>query len=442
MFVIPYTQRERLAAAIEICATVSRLGKIVIEKAELMLTTLEPAAAVAHDRPLPLTGVTVLDLGHVFQGPYATFLMAMAGATVIKVESPAGDMSRRRGRDGDYPFRALNGNKKGIVLNLKTEAGRKLLLDMARTADVLVENFAPSVMPRLGLGPDVFFKVNPRLVYCSGSGFGKTGPYADKNALDLTIQAMGGMMSATGERDGRPLKAGLPVADFMSGAHMYGAIMTALFERERTGVGRAVEVSMYEAVFAPLLPSAGHAYASNHVPQRSGNRHVADSYVPFDTFEASDGWIAIVCATDEHWIKLTQAMNRPDLEQDEELKGLKGRIDRIEEVTDQIAAWTRQHTRAEISAICEQNRVAASPLQDVVEILNDKHLHARGFFTTQAAETGMVNLPNSPMRYEGSKLQKLVPAPALGGNTDEILSTMLGLDAAQIAALRAEGAIN
>ncbi len=405
--------------------------------------TISAAAACAfeQERPLPLTGVKVLDLGHVFQGPYATFLMAMAGAEVIKIESPSGDMSRRRGRDGDYPFRALNGNKKGVVLNLKTQAGRDILLDMAKTADVLVENFAPSVMPRLGLGPDAFFAVNPRLIYCSGSGFGKTGPYAHKNALDLTIQAMGGMMSATGERGGRPLKAGLPVADFMSGAHMYGAIMTALFERERTGRGRAVEVSMYEAVFAPLLPSAGHAYASGHVPQRSGNRHVADSYVPFDTFQASDGWIAIVCATDEHWKKLTQAMKRPDLENDEELKGLKGRIDRIEEVTEQISEWTGRHTREELSAICEANRVAASPLKDVVEILNDEHLHARGFFTHAQADTGMVNLPNSPMRYAGSAMQKLVPAPALGGNTDEVLGDMLGLNEKQLAALRAEGAI-
>jgi hypothetical protein len=130
--------------------------------------------------PLPLTGVRVLDLGHVFQGPYATFLMAMAGADVIKIEPPRGDMSRRRRRDGDYPFRALNGCKRGIVLNLKTERGRELLLKLSRSADVLVENFAPAVMPRLGLGPEVFQKVNPRLIYASASGFGRTGPYADK----------------------------------------------------------------------------------------------------------------------------------------------------------------------------------------------------------------------------------------------------------------------
>jgi CoA:oxalate CoA-transferase len=150
-----------------------------------------------HSVPLPLTGVRVLDLGHVFQGPYATFLMAMAGADVIKVEPPRGDLSRRRSRDGDYPFRALNGCKRGIVLNLKTERGRELLFALSRTADVLVENFAPAVMPRLGLGADTFLQVNPRLIYASASGFGRIGPYADKLALDLTIQAMGGLMSTT-----------------------------------------------------------------------------------------------------------------------------------------------------------------------------------------------------------------------------------------------------
>ena len=215
---------------------------------------LKPEAAPQDGAiPLPLTGIRVLDLGHVFQGPYATFLMAMAGAEVIKIEPPHGDMSRKRGRDGDYPFRALNGCKRGVVLNLKSEKGRELLIEMAKSADVLVENFAPAVMPRLGLGADVLLKANPRLIYASASGFGSTGPYADKLALDLTIQAMSGMMSTTGEKGGRPLKAGVPVADFMSGAHLYGAIVTALFERERTGRGRALEVSMLESLYATLL---------------------------------------------------------------------------------------------------------------------------------------------------------------------------------------------
>jgi crotonobetainyl-CoA:carnitine CoA-transferase CaiB-like acyl-CoA transferase len=407
-------------------------------------TSTAPARArdaLRQNAPLPLTGVRVLDLGQVFQGPYAGFLMAMAGAEVIKIEPPKGDMTRKRARDGDYPFRALNGNKRGVVLNLKTERGRELLLELARTADVLIENFAPDVMPRLGLGPDAFFKVNPRLIYASASGFGSTGPYARKRALDLTIQAMSGLMSTTGEMAGRPLKTGAPVADFMSGAHLYGAIVTALYERERTGRGRAIEVSMLEALFAPLLPAAGHAYESNAAPNRTGNRHVADSYVPFDTFECSDGWVAIVCATDEHWAKLTEAMERPDLRADESLRGLRGRIDRIEEVTTEIAKWTAKRTRAEVGALCEKHQVAAAPLRDVVELLNDPQLRERGFLTEQATEHGPVALPNSPMRYQGSALRPLEPPPSLGEHTEQVLSERCGLDPSALAGLRRDGVI-
>ncbi|MBB3014115.1 CaiB/BaiF CoA transferase family protein [Cupriavidus alkaliphilus] len=388
---------------------------------------------------LPLTGVRVLDLGHVFQGPYATFLMAMAGAEVIKIEPPHGDMSRNRGRDGDYPFRALNGCKRGIVLNLKTERGRELLLELARSADVLVENFAPGVMPRLGLGADVLQEVNPRLIYASASGFGRTGPYADKLALDLTIQAMSGMMSTTGEKGGRPLKAGVPVADFMSGATLYGAIVTALFERERTGRGRALEVSMLESLFATLLPSAGHVYASNKVPQRTGNRHVADSYVPFDTFEASDGWVAIVAATDEHWLNLTEAMDRPDLRDDPHLRKLAGRIERIDELTEEIARWAAEHTRDQVTELLQKHHVPSAPLRYVNEVLADPHLRARGFLTDHDTANGTVALPNSPIRYQGSPLRPLSAPPTLGQHTDDVLAELCGLDADQLAQLRRDG---
>jgi crotonobetainyl-CoA:carnitine CoA-transferase CaiB-like acyl-CoA transferase len=371
--------------------------------------------------------VRVLDLGQVFQGPYAGFLMAMAGADVIKIEPPHGDMSRRRARDGDYPFRALNGCKRGIVIDLKTAPGRQLLIELAKTADVLVENFSPGVMTRLGLGPEVLLDVNPRLIYGSGSGFGNSGPYAHKRALDLTIQAMSGLMSTTGEKGGAPLRAGVPVADFMSGAHLYGAIMTALFERERTGKGRVVEVSMLEAMFAPLVPSAGHAYTSGEPPQRCGNRHVADSYVPFDTFEAKDGWIAIVCATDDHWLKLCGAMDRPDLAADPSLRTLQGRIERIDDVTAIIAGWTCRRTREEASAVCEKHHVPAAPLRDVTEVLEDPHLHERGFLTDVETEAGRVALPNSPMRYAGSALRALSPPPELGQHTYEVLRDLVGL---------------
>lgn len=401
----------------------------------------EPAPAQEPRLALPLTGVRVLDLGHVFAGPYAAFLMAMAGADVIKVEPPTGDMSRRRGSDGDYPFRALNGCKRGIVLNLKTDRGRELLLSLAEKADVLVENFAPSVMPRLGLAPEVLLERNPRLIYASSTGFGRSGPYSQDRALDLTIQAMSGIMSTTGEPDGPPLKAGVPIADFNAGAHLYGGILSALVQRSRTGRGRIVEVSMLESLFATLLPSAGHSYVTNQPPERRGNRHVADSYVPFDVFHTSDGWVAIVCATDDHWERLTKAMDRPDLHDDVELRSLHGRIARIEEVTDAIAAWAAPRTRAEVAAACQQAQVVAAPLRDVVEVLDDPHLRARGFLSPLAGASDDVAFPNSPIRYDGSALRPLTRAPELGEHTNEVLAELCGLDAEAIAELRLGGVV-
>jgi CoA:oxalate CoA-transferase len=240
---------------------------------------------------------------------------------------------------------------------------------------------------------------------------------------------------------GRPLKAGAPVADFMSGAHLYGAIVTALYEREKTGVGRTLEVSMLEALFATMLPAAGHVYASDATPRRAGNRHVADSYVPFDAFETKDGWVTVVCSTDEHWHKLTQAMGRPDLAADEELSILAGRVARIDEVTAAVAEWARSYTRDEVCRICDENHVAAAPLQDVHELLNDVQLRSRGFLTDHETEAGVVALPNSPMRYEGSALRKLSPPPELGEHSAEVLKEFLGLDDAAIAKLRRDGVL-
>lgn len=227
----------------------------------------------------------------------------------------------------------------------------------------------------------------------------------------------------------------------MSGATLYGAITTALFERERTGRGRVLEVSMLESLYATLLPSAGHVYASNKVPQRTGNRHVADSYVPFDTFEASDGWVAIVCATDEHWQNFAEAMGRQDLRDDASLRQLKGRIDRIEELTEEIAAWAARHTRDEITQLCQRFHVPSAPLRYVNEVLEDPHLLARGFLTHQVTDNGTVALPNSPIRYEGSSLRPLQPPPKLGEHTDEVLTELCGLTPAQLAELHNDGVI-
>ena len=228
--------------------------------------------SVSDPSNLPLAGIVVLDFGQVFQGPYATLLMAKAGADVIKIEPPQGEPLRRRalpGKSTTFPIAMLNSNKRAITLNLKHERGRALLFEMAGRADVLLENFSSGTMDRLGVGWAELRQVNPRLVYASGSGDGLSGPDRDNLAMDLTIQAVSGLISTTGFPDGPPVKAEPAVVDFLSGIHLYAAVTTALFERERTGKGRLVEVAMQEAAYATLTSHLEAYWQSGSVPPRT-----------------------------------------------------------------------------------------------------------------------------------------------------------------------------
>src|SRR5437764_15428605 len=230
----------------------------------------------------PLSDVTVIDFGQIFQGPYASLLLAKAGAFVIKIEPLHGEPGRRRaepGKSATLPFAMLNQNKHAVTLNLKHERGRALLFRMVERADVLLENFAPGIMDRLGVGWEVLHRVNPRLVYASGSGYGLTGPDRDNLAMDLTIQAVSGLIAATGFPEGPPVKAGPAVVDFIPGIHLYAATLTALFERERTGRGRLVEVAMQEAAYATLTSQLHAYFESGKAPPRTGN--ASHGRVPF-----------------------------------------------------------------------------------------------------------------------------------------------------------------
>ena len=226
--------------------------------------------------PYPLAGIKVVDLSQIYNGPYATFLLAQAGAEVIKVEPKGGEHLRRRGVVGGaaLPFAMLNANKRSVSLDLKNPQGRDLLIEMIKRADVLVENFAPGVMERLGFGVEAMHKVNPRLVYAQSSGYGQDGLYRDYPAMDLTVQAMSGIMETTGFPDREPVKAGPALCDFFAGVHLYGGIVTALLDRERTGRGRTVEVAMLDAVYASLSSSLGMSFGAGwQEAGRTGNRH-------------------------------------------------------------------------------------------------------------------------------------------------------------------------
>lgn len=394
---------------------------------------------------LPLDGVTVVDLGQIYNGPYATFLMAMAGARIVKIEPPGGENMRRRGAVGGamVPFAMLNSNKEFVTLNLKTDKGRGLLERMVAKADVLLENFAPGVMDRLGLGPERLMALNPRLVYAAGSGFGWSGPYRDYPAMDLTIQAMSGIMSTTGFPDRPPVKAGPAVADFFGGVHLYGAVTTALFDRERTGRGRFVEVSMLESVYASLSSALGLYFGSGgQAPARTGNRHSGLAEAPYNVYRAADGWIALICVSETHWTSLLAAMDRQDLNDDPRLGSLKARVEHIEFVDETITAWTSARPREEIYERLRAHRVPCAPVRDLDEVVHDPHLHARGMLRhVEHPLLGPLVLPTSPMHYDHRPAPEIRPSKALGADNESVYCGWLGLGADELALLRDEGVV-
>ncbi len=393
---------------------------------------------------MPLSGITVLDFGQIYQGSYATPLMAKAGADVIKIEPPGGEPLRRRvapGATTTMPFAMLNANKRGVTLNLKTERGKDLLKAMVKRADVLLENFAPGALDKLGVGWSVLHPVNPRMIYATASGYGITGPRSGDLAMDLTVQAASGLMSVTGHADGPPLRAGVTVADFSGGIHAYGAIMTALFERERSGVGRLVETAMLDAMYFPLAGPIDQFHRRGTVPTRSGNG-ANGSIAPYGVFPVKDGYVAIHTGTDGHWFKILEVSGREDLRDDPRLQTMHGRAQHHEEVSAVVAAWTASLTKAEIEALGRQQKIPLSPVRDVAEVMNDEHMHGRGTLEwVDHPELGRVILPTTPLRIHGTDIAPATPSPRVGQHNDEVYGEWLGLSAGELASLRAEKVI-
>jgi crotonobetainyl-CoA:carnitine CoA-transferase CaiB-like acyl-CoA transferase len=396
-----------------------------------VITASETGGRTGSARPMPLTGITVLDLGQIYNGPYCGFLLAMAGADVIKVEQPGGEHLRRRGTVGGValPFAMLNSNKRAVTLNLKTARGCELLKDMARRADVLLENFAPGAMEKLGLGWEVLRAVNPRLIYAQGSGYGRSGPYRDYPAMDLTVQAMAGIMSVTGFPDRPPVKAGPALCDFFGGVHLYGALVTALYERERTGAGRMVEVSMQEAVYASLSSNLGLWYGSGgKVPPRTGNHHGGLAEAPYNVYPTRDGHIAIICVGEKQWLSLLTAMGRDELASDPRFVNLSQRVKHIVEVDELVGNFTSGFDKQPLFELLIRHRVPCSPVRDLDEVVNDPHMHARGALEwVEHPLLGRVVLPNSPLRFEGTDPLPIEPTGQLGRDNMVVYRDWLGL---------------
>ena len=314
---------------------------------------------------LPLAGITVLDLGQIYNGPYCGYLLAMAGARVIKIEPPGGENMRGRADRplASYPFMMLNGNKETITLNLKSERGKELLRGLAAQADVLLENFSPGTMDGLGVGSDVLCALNPQLVYAAATGFGSTGPHRDYLAMDVTVQAMTGVVAITGNEGEPPLKAGPALCDILGGVHLYGAIVTALVQRQRTGAGTVVDVAMQDAVFPTLTTALGAYYQHGGNPPRTGNHHQGMAVAPYNVYAAKDGHVAIICIRERHWRSLVTAMAQPALADDPRFVDMKARARNMAATDAAVEAWTATRTKADVFRICQQHDVICAPVQ-------------------------------------------------------------------------------
>jgi CoA:oxalate CoA-transferase len=396
------------------------------------------------DARWPLEGVKVLDLGQIYNGPYAGFLLAHAGADVVKVEPLKGEVLRQRG-GGTVPlsFAMLNTNKRGIAIDLKNADGKTLLIDLACQADVLLENFAPGAMDRLGVGAEVLMAANPRLIYASSSGYGLSGPSRDNLAMDLTVQAVGGVMSVNGPEDGPPLKAAPAICDFVGGVHLYAGITTALFERSVTGRGRLVEVAMQEAIYPVLTSNVAALYQNGGTPPpRRGNRHPTRGSAPYNVYPTRDGHIAIICVQEAHWRSLLKVIGREDLKDDPRFasQALRGQNDAAVDTV--VEAWTAGMKKAEAAEILRANRVPAAPVRDLAEVTGDAHMHERGMLRDVTHPTmGDVVLPTSPLRFHGSPEPVIEFEPDIGQDTKAVLEEWLGMDEARVLDLRDAGAI-
>jgi CoA:oxalate CoA-transferase len=397
------------------------------------------------DRALPLSGITVIDLSHVYNGPYATFLMAMAGADVIKVEPFAGEHLRSRGDMGGaaLPFAMLNSNKQPVTLNLKAEEGKQLLREMVAKADILVENFAPGVMDRLGLGPNALQAINPRLIYGSSSGYGTDGPYRDYPAMDLVMQAMSGVINSTGYPDQPPVKSGAAICDFMAGIHLYAAIVTALYERERTGKGRVVEVSMQDATYASLASNLGMLHArGREAPARTGNRHGGLGISPYNVYPCADGYVVLNAPGDHHFRSILDVMGQGELKDDPRFVSRGSRVANFAAVDALIEDWTKTLPKNEVARRMLAAKVPCAPVRDLNEVMHDENMHARGSLQwVDHPELGRVVLPHSPLVFAGSGRRPIEPSRPLGSGNAEVFGRWLGHTDTELAALSEHGAI-
>lgn len=397
-------------------------------------------APAKSDWPGPLAGVRVLDFTRVLAGPSASLALADLGAEIIKVEPPgSGDETRTFPpfRDGEsHYYIAINRGKKSIVIDLKSDEGVQLAKDLAAKCDIVIENYRPGVMDRLGLGYEELSRINPGIIYCAISGFGMTGPLKDRPSFDIVLQAMSGALSVNGEPDGLPMKLGIPLGDLVGGINGPIAILAALHERNATGRGRLIDVSLMDGLIGMLGYIAQLAFFTGEDPKRQGSQH--PNLVPYGIFPASDGSIVVACLTNAFWGRICKALGMPELTDDPRYDSLEKRRDAREEVNELVASRTRERKVEELSSLFEEHHVAHAPILGVTDALTQPQAKMREMVVeTEHATLGTIPIVNRSIKFPGSEQPVPTAPPVLGQHTDEILSDVLELPAERIERLRA-----
>ncbi|MBS0452474.1 MAG: CoA transferase [Proteobacteria bacterium] len=396
----------------------------------------------------PLAGLTVLDLTHMLSGPYGTMTLADLGARTIKIEPPGEGEGTRKllAEDPDYSrdgmgayFLTLNRGKESVALDLKSPLGREVFHDLVRHADIVFDNFSPGVTKRLGIDHDTLAAINPRIITCTVSGFGETGPDTQRPAFDQVVQAMGGGMSITGEPSMPPTRSGIPIGDL--GGGIFGAlgVLAAVVAREQTGRGQHVDVSMLDVQLSLLNYMGTMHLMSGHVPERIGNGHFV--HVPYNIYPTSDGHVVVACIGDAFFARFLQMLPLPALSKPEYARQPARLADKA--LIDAAIAeeFAKESTEAWLARLREA-RIPCGPVNDFGQAFSDPHILARDMVVAVELDNGeTVRMPGIPMKFSDSSESRFTPPPRVGRDSRRILSQILGYDAARIDALDAAGAV-
>lgn len=392
-----------------------------------------------------LDGIVVLDLGRVLACPYAATMMADMGATVIKIENPkGGDDTRKMGPfvNGNSVYYAnFNRGKVGVTLNLKEPEGKEIFKEMVKKADVVLENYRPGTMEKLGLGYNVLKEVNPGIIYGSISGFGHTGPLSKRAGYDIVGQAMGGLMSTTGWPDGPATRTGTPMGDVLGALNMTVGVLAALVSKQRTGKGEKVDVALVDSVAAAMENITMIYQSTGRIPQRIGNRY--ESTYPYDTFPAKDGDVVIAAGNNKLYAILCDVMGKPELKTDPRFAEVKDRVANHVAMREIIVPWTKQHTIDEVDKLLNDAGCPACPVNTLDRLVVDPQIAgARGMFPTiDQPGIGELQITAIPAHTTRTSTAPRKAAPLLGEDNADVYGKLLGLDEAKLADLKAKGVI-